>query len=170
MSSHFSTVGFMAFVAFVATIVFTILAYKYIVSESKRPGLNKLGQFLNDLVNFKFLVIEKILQFFYVLTTIACICGGICMIFAFESYSYTLYGQTQTSSQWYGWVGILAVIFGPVLIRIVYEGMMLFLLLVKNVIQINKRLNSQDSEEYKVPSLKELLDKENFSFLRKNNN
>ena len=70
-----NTVGFMAFIGIVATIVFTILAYKYIVPEKKRANLNKLGQFLNDVFNFKFLIVEKILQFLYVLSTIKDHCG-----------------------------------------------------------------------------------------------
>lgn len=45
---------------------------------------------------------------------------------------------------------------------------MLGLLLVKNVIQINKKLKSQTEEgEYQMPTFKDLVSKENFSFLKK---
>ena len=44
------------------------------------------------------------------------------------------------------------------------------ILLVKNVIQINRKLKSQvDDEEYKMPSFKELVAKENFNFKANNN-
>ena len=165
---NFNTVGFMTFVAAVATIILTVLAYKYIVPENKRNGLNKLGQFLHDVFNFKFLIIEKILQFFYVLSTIACVCFGICMLFGFSFYHSSYFNETYT--QWYGIYGILIAVIGPFTIRLSYEAIMLGLLLIKNVIQINKKLKSQVEEEeeaYKMPSFKELVDKENFSFLKK---
>ena len=161
-----STVGFMAFLAAVATIVLTILAYKFIIPEKKRAGLNKLGQFLSDVFNFKFLIIEKIFQFFYVLCTIACVCLGVCMIFGIDIYYSSYFDKTYT--EWYGIYGILLALIGPFAVRLAYEGLMLFLLLVKNVIQINKKLKNQTEEgEYQMPKFKELVDKENFSFLKK---
>lgn len=163
-----NTVGFMSFVALVATIVLTILAYKHIVPEKKRAGLNKLGQFLSDVFNFKFLIIEKLLQFLYVLCTIACVCFGVCMILGFSVYHSSYFNETYT--EWYGIYGILFAILGPIAVRLAYESLMLGLLLVKNVIQINKKLKSQTEEgEYQLPKFKELIDKENFSFLTKKN-
>ena len=159
-----NTLGLAAFIGIVATIFFTVLAYKHIIPEKKRAGLNKLGQFLHDVFNFKFLIIEKVLQFFYVLATIACVCLGLSMIFGFTAYEW----RDKIYSDWYGIYGILAAIVGPIAIRLSYELIMMGLLLVKNVMQINKKLKSQvDEEEYHAPTLKELLDKENFSFLTK---
>ena len=156
--------GFAAFLGLVATIVFTVLAYKYIVPEKKRANLNKLGQFLHDVFNFKFLIIEKVLQFFYVLATIACICFGLSMIFGFTAYEW----RDRVLVDWYGLYGILAAIVGPIAIRLSYEVIMLGLLLVKNVMQINKKLKGQaEEEEYQAPAFKELVNKENFSFLNK---
>ena len=159
-----NTLGFAAFIGAVTTIILTILAYKHIVPEKKRAGLNKLGQFLHDAFNFKFLIIEKVLQFFYVLATIACVCFGLSMIFGFTAYEW----RNKVYSEWYGIYGILAAILGPIAIRLAYEMIMLGLLLVKNVMQINKKLKSQtEEEEYQAPSFKELVNKENFSFLKK---
>lgn len=163
---NINTVGFMTFIAVVATIALTILAYKFIVPEKKRAGLNKLGQFLSDVFNFKFLVIEKVLQFFYVLCTIACICFGICMLLGISIRYSSYFDKLYTN--WYGLYGILIAVVGPFVIRLVYEGLMMGLLLVKNVIQINKKLQAQtDEAEYQMPKFKELVDKENFRFLRK---
>lgn len=161
-----NTVGFMSFIAVIATIALTILAYKFIIPEKKRPSLNKLGQFLSDVFNFKFLIIEKILQFFYVLCTIACVCFGICMLLGITSY-YSAWSD-RYYTDWYGIYGILIAIIGPFVIRLVYEGLMMGLLLVKNVIQINRKLKDQVGEdEYRMPSFKELIDKENFDFIKK---
>lgn len=162
-----NTVGFMAFVALVATIVLTILAYKHIVPEKKRSSLNKLGQFLNDVFNFKFLIVEKILQFLYVLSTIACVCFGVSMLFGISIYHSSYFDKTYTD--WYGLYGILTAVLGPIAIRLIFECLLMGLLLVKNVIQINKKMKDQvEEEEYKLPSFKELVDKENFNFIKKN--
>ena len=162
---NFNTTGLMLFIAIVATIVGTILAYKHIVPEKKRENLNKLGKFLSDVFNFKFLIVEKILQFLYVLSTIACVCTGICMIFGISIYTSSWSNETYTT--WYGIYGILLAILGPIAVRISFECLMMFILLVKNVIQINKKLKGQaDDEHYQMPSFKELVNKDNFDFIK----
>ena len=159
-----NTLGFAAFIGIVATIICMILVYKHIIPEKKRAGLNKLGQFLHDVFNFKFLIIEKVLQFFYVLATVACVCCGLSMILGITAYEW----GDRVYSDWYGIYGILAAVVGPIAIRLSYELIMLGLLLVKNVMQINKKLKSQtEEEEYEAPKFKELIAKENFSFLTK---
>lgn len=161
---NFNTVGLMIFLGIVATIICTVLAYKFIIPEKKRGNLNKLGQFLCDVFNFKFLIVEKILQFFYVLSTIACVCCGFFMIFGIEIYHSSYYNSTYSS--WYGFYGILLALFGPIVIRLVFESAMLFILLVNNVMQINKKLATQvPSEEYQMPSIKDLVAKDNFDFI-----
>ena len=159
-----SSMGFVAFLAVISTIALTVLAYIFIIPEKKRARLNKLGQFLHDVFNFKFLIIEKIMQFFYVLATISVICLGVAMLFGF---GYSRYMGLQG----YGFYGILFIILGPIAVRIAYEAAMLFLLLVKNVIQINRKMADQTAEkDYEFPGFKALFAKENFDFFKKNNN
>ena len=161
-----NTIGFASLIALVSTIVLTVLAYKFIIPESRRAKLNKLGQFLHDAFNFKFLIIEKILKFFYVLATISVVCCGICMIFAITSYHSSYFG---THTEWYGIYGIIIAIVGPIVLRIAYECIMLTILLVKNVIEINKKMKSEtETDEYVMPKFKDLVAKENFDFLKKN--
>ena len=163
---NINTIGLATFIGVIATIVCTVLVYIHIVPEKKRANLNKLGQFLHDIFNFKFLIIEKVLRFTYVLATIACVCLGLSMILGISIYHSEWSNKTYTD--WYGIYGILTAIVGPIAIRLSYEIIMLGLLLVKNVMQINKKLKSQTEEEdYQAPSFKELVDKENFSFLTK---
>ena len=161
----FNTVGFAAFLGTIATIVLMILAYKFIIPEKKRANLNPLGRFLHDVFNFKFLIIEKVLRFFYVLATIACVCYGVCMIFGINIYHS--YYSDKTYFDWYGIYGLLAALIGPFVIRLAYETIMMGILLVKNVMQINKKLKEQAEEDaYQAPSFKELANKENFSFIK----
>lgn len=164
MDININTLGFATFIGVIATIVFTILAYKHIIPEKKRAGLNKLGQFLHDVFNFKFLIIEKVLQFFYVLATIACVCCGLAMVLGFTAYGW----GDRVYTDWYGIYGILTAIIGPFAIRLAYEMIIMGLLLVKNVMQINKKLKNQTEDEeeaYHAPSIKELVNKENFAFI-----
>ena len=162
---NISTLGFAATLGVIATFVATILAYIYIIPEKKRDGLNKLGQFIHDVFNFRFLIIEKILRFLYVLCTIACVCCGLSMIFGFTAYES--YYSKKIYTDWYGFYGILLAVVGPFAVRLAYEGIMMFLLLVRNVMEINAKLKDQnDTQKYEAPTLKELFAKENFAFLK----
>lgn len=141
---NINTLTFTSVVAVLAAIAATVLAFIFIVPENKKNRLGKIGSLLHNIFNFKFLIVEKILQAFYIFTTALCITGGIAMIFGF-SYYYSSYLDIGYFN-WYGGYGILLIIFGPITIRLVYEGLMLVLLLVKNVIQINAKLKSQTEE------------------------
>ena len=139
-----NTIGFAAFIGLVATVILTVLAYKKVVPENKRADLKKFGRFLHDLFNFKFLIIEKFLQFAYIFTTIGCVCFGLSMIFGFTYIEW----NSEISCRWYGGFGLLIALVGPIILRLGYEAAMLFLLLLKNVMQINKKLKNQvDVEE-----------------------
>ncbi len=160
----FNTMGLVSVIGFAATIAAMILVYKFIVPEKRRPRLNKLGQLLHDAFNFKFLIIEKIMQFFYILSTVSTICYGIALLFGINIFHSEYYNRTD----WYGIIGILIAILGPIVIRLVYEGLLMFILLVKNVIQINKKLKTTDeSSDYQFPSFKDLTSKDNFDFIKK---
>ena len=138
--------GAIAILSALATIAVTVLAYIFIIPEKKRATLNKLGKFVHDLLNFKFLIVEKLVQFFYVLATAGVICYGFFMLFYFpRSYRYDyFYGEYVAGRQWSGWVGLIIMILGPIAIRLVYELIMMGILVVKNVIQINNKLKNQN--------------------------
>ena len=139
--------------AVLATIVITILAYIFIIPEKKRPQLNKFFRFCHDWLNMKSLIIEKIVRFFYVFTTVSVVCTGVFMLFYVqETYDYDYYYGYIVRDQWMGWYGLLILAIGPVLVRICYELAMMFLLLVKNVIQINNKLKDQNEEVKAAPA------------------
>lgn len=122
----------------------TVLALIFIVPEKKRAKLNKFGKFLHDVCNFKFLVIEKILQFFYILATAYTIIGGFFTLFTFERrYSYYYY---SSSTEWVGYWGFVMMILGPIVVRIAYEILMLAIIAIKNIIQINNKLKNQNDD------------------------
>ena len=130
-----------------AAIAAAVLTFIFIVPDKKRAKLNKFGKFLHDLCNFKFLIIEKILQFCYVLATAFTLIYGFFMLFAVEEhYSYSYYGGSYRSTEWVGYYGLLMMILGPIFVRISYEIFMLALIAVKNIIQINNKIKNQNDD------------------------
>ena len=135
-------ITFAAGLGLVCALICSILLMILVVPASRREQLPAFFRFLHDLFNFKFLILEGILKFFYILTTIACVFIGFFMLFS----TYSTYGWYQSDSHYAGGYGILLIIFGPILVRIVYEGCMLGILLVKNTIEINNKLKNQNGD------------------------
>ena len=144
-SISINTITFMTVVGILGAVALTVLALIFITPDKKRAGLNKLMTFVHDVLNFKSLFIEKILKALYALCTFACITVGFCWLFGISYYSYGgEYGYTH--SEWMGGYGILLMILGPIAVRIAYEIMMLFVLLVKNTIEINNKMPKNEVE------------------------
>ena len=92
------------------------------------------------ILNFKTLFIEKILKALYVFATAFALIFGFLMLFSFVKVGG--YWGTASTIHWYGYYGLLIMIGGPIAIRLTYEVIMLFILLVKNVMDINKKLSA----------------------------
>ena len=118
----------MLIIAGVLALVATVLAFIYVVPEKKREKLGAFGKFLHDTCNFKYLMVEKILQALYIFTTAAVIIFGVLMLFRTE------YNYWTGDRIWMGGYGLLIIILGPIAIRLSYELMMMAILLLKNVI------------------------------------
>ncbi len=126
----------------VAALVCAILSVILITPASKRDSLNPFFRVLADIFNFRGLIIEKLLKFFYIVSTYFCIFGGFFMIFSgYDSY----YGSRSFAGQ-----GLLTMILGPIMIRIIFEFAMLTILLIKNVIEINNKLKNQNGNKAKA--------------------
>lgn len=129
--------GLMVF-AVLAAIAATVLAFIFLVPEKRRAKLNGFGKFVHDTLNFKYLIISKVLQALYIFNTAFVILAGFFMLF-----------QTDIFDRWMGGYGLLVMLLGPIIIRVVYELLMLSLLLVQNVISINRKLRNQNDEDGK---------------------
>ncbi len=126
-------------ISIILALAATILAFIFILPDKKRSRLNFLGKFVHDLCNFKFLVIEKILQFVYVTMTAYCILYGFLSIFTF----YDTWGGVR----WAGQGGFLIMLLGPIVVRIAFELIMMAILAVKNIVQINNKLKNQNGTD-----------------------
>ena len=109
----------MLIVAGVLALVATVLAFIYIVPEERREKMGSFGKFLHDTCNFKYLMVEKILQALYIFSTAAVILFGVLMLFRTE------YNYWTDSRIWMGGYGLLIIILGPIAIRLSYELMMM---------------------------------------------
>lgn len=106
----------------------TVLACIFLLPEKRREGMkNKFMEFLHDFVNFKVLFIDKLMKVLYIFTTCAAVLVGFFMLILGGRYL------------WY--VGLMLMVFGPIVIRLVYEGMMLLIIGVNNIVEINNKLS-----------------------------
>ena len=133
-----SLTGTFAIVAAVLAVAATVLAFVYLVPEKRREKMGNFGKFLHDTVNFKYLIVEKILQALYIFLTCFVILDGFFLLFKTV--------ETWGGKRWMGGTGLLMMILGPIVIRLAYELLMMMVLLVKNVIAINGKLRNQNGD------------------------
>lgn len=128
-------IGICVLLGVLAALAGTVYVCICIMPASKRAGLSPLFQKIHDIVNFRQLLVEYLLKIFYVLSTLMCVCCGFFMLFGkipgwYSSRSTALYG-------------ILLMILGPIICRISYECAMIFILMLKNVMEINTHLGGK---------------------------
>ena len=141
-------------IALVLAVVATVLAFIFLVPEKRREKLCAFGKFLHDALNFKYLIVEKVLQALYIFATAFVILYGVLQLFNVQT-SYWGGGAT-----WMGGRGLLLIILGPIAVRLSYELMMMVILLVKNVMEINRKLADQTgsagADVFRTPDVQEL--------------
>ena len=123
----------------VIAIAETLVIYLMIMPASKRETLSPFLKWLHDFFNFKTLWLEKILKAIYVLATMFIVCTGVMFLFTVE--------KTWGETHWMGGYGFLMIILGPIALRILYEAIMLFIILVRNSGEINNKLSCKGNEE-----------------------
>lgn len=142
--------GFGIFLAVALTIAGMVLLYLKVIPK-KHDGTfkNKFLQMVHDYFNFKTLYIETVLKFIFTFVTVAFVAMGIASVInAFLGIFGGIANMVEYGMS-FGYLlssfftkllsGIAVLVVGPVAARLVYEGIMLFILLVKNVIEINNK-------------------------------
>lgn len=126
----------------IAGVAAIILLYVKVLPKNADGNLNNsFLQFLHNYFHFKKLYIEAVLKFFFTLLTVFSMTIGFFMLFArVEGYwsSYSMF--------WYG-VALLVVV--PIVLRITYELSLMVILLVQNVIDINRKMGGAPKKEVK---------------------
>lgn len=123
-----------AMIAIAATVMFCI----FMMPEKKAAKLPKLLKVIRDVLNMKDLYLEKVLKVLYICSTIFCVVAGALMFF----FGFSVY---RGHFQWYGGYGLLLMIGGPIALRLMFEAIMMFVLLVKNTMQINAKLKGEEA-------------------------
>lgn len=115
----------------------TVLVFIFFLPEEKKEKFkdSKFLTWLHDVLHFKTLLIEKILRFLYILCTAAVIFVGFFTIFTKGNIGINIL------------TGLLTMIIGPIVVRIVYELLMLTVIAVNNIIQINKKMPGTVSKD-----------------------
>lgn len=144
--------GIMAAVAATVLLCLKVLPEKFNGNFKKKPF-----QLIHDYFNFKKLYLESILKILFTFLSIACVAVGV-LIILFGN-NITLFGNIiEGLERGYvrDWVwalyfrniisGLGIAVLGPIALRLIYEAAMMFILLVKNVIQINNKLKDSDKE------------------------
>ncbi len=124
---------FAYYIGGILALIATIILFITVLPESKNGRLPPLLQRLHDLLNFKTLLLERILRVLYVLSTCAAILVGFFLLFSRIDYYYG-YGSTAL-------MGLALMVLGPIAIRITYEAAMLLIFAVKNLMEINRKMD-----------------------------
>ena len=122
-----------------SAIAITVLTFLFILPEKKKAALPAALRKIADILDFRTLFIEKIVKAIYLFLTFSCICVGLFMLISINYGYYT--------DMWMGGIGLLIMIAGPIVIRILFEITMLFVLLVQNVMDINRKLSQHDKKD-----------------------
>ena len=126
--------------AALTAIAATVLFYIFIQPEKKAAKMPKFIRVIRDILDMKDLYLEYALKALYVCGTLFCI---ICGIYMFLGFGPNYYGGVR----WYGGYGLLLMLLGPVVLRLIYELILMFVLLVKNTMQINKKIKAPEGFE-----------------------
>ncbi len=117
----------------VGALVTTIILMVTITPRSKDGKFSSaFAQMLHNIFNFKALLIEGILKFFYIFGTFFMIIGGFFSMFLDYEDAFI--------------EGFLSMILGPIFVRLVFELVMMMIILVQKVISIEAKLKNQNEK------------------------
>jgi len=125
-----STFEVMLYIALALAVIATVAVCYFILPKSKANHANAYIAKAHDVVNFKSLLIDKLIKVLYIFSTCFVVLFAIFELFAGLPFLWFL----------------VLLIGGPILIRLLYESFMLFVLLTQNVIEINKKLGGKPAE------------------------
>lgn len=151
-------VGIIASVVLTVMLCLKVLPEKFDGTFEKKPL-----QFVHDYFNFKKLYLESVLKILFALASVLCIVCGLLMATVGNIFEVIDYIGTSIRYEYFSIEGLFRTLalnlFGglgiavlaPIALRLVYEGILMFILLVKNVIDINGKLDKKSD----APEIKE---------------
>lgn len=128
----------------ILALVATVLLYILIMPEKNKNRLNGFFRVVRDIFNFKTLFIEKILKILYAFMTLSCILIGFFMLFSWTGGRYY--------TRWNGWIGLLIMILGPIVIRVIYEFSLLSVFAVARLMSIDNKIPVNPDNKDRTPN------------------
>lgn len=121
--------------ALVVALGLTVLICVTVLPARRRDRLNPFLRVLSDFFNMRKLLLERILRVMFVFSTcLTEILGFLTIVFTI----YLAFRGRFMVELLLGGVGIM--LLGPFVLRIVYEALMMMIMLVKNVMEINRKM------------------------------
>ena len=148
--------AFIIVLGIIATIVLTvILCIKVLPAKYDGTFSNKYLQRIHDYFNFKKLYLESVLKVLFIFLSIASVVvsllqatiGNIINVIQMADYGFVSFSYILRSFISNFFIGVLAAVLVPIALRLVYEGILMFILLVKNVIDINNKMKVSESKD-----------------------
>ena len=136
----------------ILAVLATFIVYIRVMPEKNYHRLSSFGKWISDVFNFRALLLETLIKLSYVICTMFCIFGGFFMLFSKVEYGdfYVSYSRSFAGE------GLALMIAGPIVVRIVYEFLMMTIILVKNVVDINKKMLVKSGDKaVAAPDVKE---------------
>lgn len=134
--------GIIAAITLTVILCVKVLPAKYNGTFTKKPL-----QALHDYFNFKKLYLETILKVIFAFASIFCIANGILvatlgnLISVIDIIRFDYNFADVLGSVFRNFImGVGIAVLMPIALRLVYEGILMFVLLVKNTIEINNKL------------------------------
>ncbi|SHI10877.1 hypothetical protein SAMN02745229_01451 [Butyrivibrio fibrisolvens DSM 3071] len=125
----------------VIALVVTILICAIILPVNKEGQFTGFLKTIRDYFLMRYLIVELIVRFLFVFATTACIFIGFFIMFTENGFESNFLP------------GILTIIIGPIICRIIYELLMVAILQLRNIIEINNKIPGQITADiYKVPA------------------
>lgn len=109
-------------VALILSIVGGILVYVFFLCPKKELKLSPFLKLLKDILNFDKMIIEVVLKVIYLISTIYVILSA----FNFIAYDFGMF--------------FLTLVIGPILVRVLYELILIIICIWKNTSDINKKM------------------------------
>lgn len=125
---YMSVLPVLVIIGIIAGLVIGILACVMVLPVKKRDGLSPFFKKVHDFIQFKYLWIESIIKVLYIITTCIITLVGVLLLF----------GPMFI-------VGLLLIIIGVVINRLIYEGILISILLLRNTQQINNKISGNGS-------------------------
>ena len=128
----------------IAAFVLLTLFFKVLPKKYDGSFFSRFTQWVHDFFHFKKLYLESILRILFTVATVVSICVGIMLLFGYSEvpsgYDWET-GKTEFDRVSTFTLGLQMIFLIPVALRLCFEGLMMFVLLVKNTMEINRKLS-----------------------------